>query len=58
MLSFQISEFKKKFAKIKVENDKLKDKNIEIFELRRKFTKIKVKKAKLKVRIAELLKQT
>ena len=53
----EIGELRKKFAEIKVENDELKDKNIEIPELRRKFTKLEAEKAEFKARIAEVLKQ-
>ncbi|RGB23174.1 hypothetical protein C1646_774901 [Rhizophagus diaphanus] len=51
----EIGELKKKFAEIKVENDELKDKNIEIPELRRKFTEIETERTELKAKIAELL---
>ncbi|RGB24008.1 hypothetical protein C1646_821832 [Rhizophagus diaphanus] len=53
----KITELRKKFAEIKVENNDLKDKNTEIPELRRKFAKIEAERAELKARIAELLKQ-
>ncbi|CAG8790799.1 43916_t:CDS:1, partial [Gigaspora margarita] len=53
----EIAELRKKFAKIMVENSKLKDKNAEIPDLRRKFTELEAEKAKLKDRIAELLRQ-
>ncbi|PKK44120.1 hypothetical protein RhiirC2_804137 [Rhizophagus irregularis] len=54
----EISEFRKKFAEIKVENNKLKDKNTEIPEIRRKFAEIETERTELKAKIAELLKQT
>jgi len=53
----EISELRKKFAEIKVENDELKDKNTEIPELRRKFAEIETERTELKAKIAELLKQ-
>src|SRR3954447_15288592 len=53
----EITELRKKFAEVKVENDDLKDKNTEIPELRRKFAEIEAERAELKARIAELLKQ-
>src|SRR5947209_5997079 len=53
----EITELRKKFAEVKVENDDLKDKNTEIPELRRKFAEIEVERAELKARIAELLEQ-
>src|SRR6266498_18473 len=53
----KIGELRKKFAKIKIKNDELKNKNTEISELRRKFAKIETERTELKAKIAELLKQ-
>ena len=43
----EITELRKKFAEVKVENDDLKDKNTEIPELRRKFAEIEAERAEL-----------